>query len=43
MDEIDRYLEKKFKEEVEVPESFEKAIRQALYSERFEKVCRKRI
>ena len=42
MDEIDRYLEKKFKEEVEVPESFEKAIRQALYSERFEKVCRKR-
>ena len=42
MDEIDRYLEKKFKEEVEVPESFEKAISQALYSERFEKVCRKR-
>ena len=25
-----------------MPESFEKAIRQALYSERFEKVCRKR-
>ena len=42
MDEIDRYLEKKFKEEVEVPESFERTIRQALYSERFEQVCKRR-
>ena len=42
MDEIDRYLKREFNKKVEVPESFERTIRQALYSERFEQVCKRR-
>lgn len=42
MDEIDRYLKRELNKKVEVPESFERTIRQALYSERFEQVCKRR-
>ena len=41
-DEIDKYIEKAVTQKIEVPESFEKAMREALYSERFYKRLRKR-
>ena len=41
-DEIDKYIEKTVTQKIEVPESFEKAMREALYSERFYKRLRKR-
>lgn len=42
MDEEDKYLENMFSQKVEVPESFERAIREALYSEKFYKRLKKR-
>lgn len=42
MDEIDNYLEKLVCQNVEVPESFEKAMREALFSEKFYKRLKKR-
>ena len=41
-DEIDKYIEIAVTQKIEVPESFEKAMREALYSERFYKRLRKR-
>ena len=41
-DEIDKNIEKAVTQKIEVPESFEKAMREALYSERFYKRLRKR-
>ena len=41
-DEIDNYLEKLVCQNVEVPESFEKAMREALFSEKFYKRLKKR-
>ena len=42
MDEIDKYIKKIVTKKIEEPPSFEKAIREALYSEKFYKRMRKR-
>ena len=42
MDEIDNYLERLVCQNIEVPESFERAMREALFSERFYKRLKKR-
>ena len=41
-DEIDKRIEEAITQKVEVPESFEKAMREALFSEKFYKRLRKR-
>lgn len=42
MDDLDKYIESIVSKEISEPESFEKAIREALYSEKFYKRMRKR-